>query len=149
MYIWGEGSGRGSGRVRDFCRQSRVGSGQRWVNVLATRVQEKWPVDNSDLTSIDSISLSRTVFPDIWLQSFPGFDVNLWPLEDIWGLTFFCHSKSHTWLPICVLLTLYLYRTVFEIFEFKKSRVRPWPLTSRSHLMSNIFLQFESSYMTV
>ena len=41
----GEGSGRGSGRVRLFV--GNRGSGR--VNVSPGRVQEKWPVDNSDI----------------------------------------------------------------------------------------------------
>ena len=46
----GEGSGRGSGQT--FCRQSRVGSGQRFAG--SGRIQEKWPVDNSGSTLRDS-----------------------------------------------------------------------------------------------
>ena len=45
----GEGSGRGSGRVRLFVGNrgsGRVGSTFRRVG--SGRVQEKWPVDNSD-----------------------------------------------------------------------------------------------------
>ena len=54
----GEGSGRGSGRVgSDFLSASagRVGSGQRFGG--SGRVQEKWPVDNSDssVSSGDSV----------------------------------------------------------------------------------------------
>ena len=41
----GEGSGRGSGRVRLFV--GNRGSGQRSGG--SGRVQEKWPVDNSDV----------------------------------------------------------------------------------------------------
>ena len=43
--------------------------------------------------------------------------------------------------------TFSLYRTVFEIFDFKVFRVWPWPLTSRGHPRSEIFPLFESSYM--
>ena len=39
-------------------------------------------------------------------------------------------------------------RTVFEIFDFKVFRVWPWPLTSKGHLESKIFISFESPYMT-
>ena len=46
MYIWGKGRATG----QTFCRQSRVGSGQRFVG--SGRVQEKWPVDNSALASL-------------------------------------------------------------------------------------------------
>ena len=46
MYIWGKGWTVGrveSGQT--FCRQSLVGSGQRFAG--SGRVQEKWPMDNS------------------------------------------------------------------------------------------------------
>ena len=58
------------GSGQNFCRQSRVGSGR--VNVSSGRVQEKWPVDNSDLTSIDFFSLSRTVFQIFDFKVFQG-----------------------------------------------------------------------------
>ena len=49
----GEGSGRGSDRVRIFVRNrglGRVGSGDSGQGFAESiRVQEKWPVDNSDI----------------------------------------------------------------------------------------------------
>ena len=44
--------------------------------------------------------------------------------------------------------TIALSRTVFEIFDFKMFRVRPWPFTSKGHLGSKNFIRFESPYMT-
>ena len=41
-----------------------------------------------------------------------------------------------------------LFRTVFEIFDYKVFRVWPWPLTIKGHLRSKIFSLFESPYMT-
>ena len=41
-----------------------------------------------------------------------------------------------------------LSRSVSEIFDFKVSKVRPWPLTLKNHLGSKIFIPFESPYMT-
>ena len=41
-----------------------------------------------------------------------------------------------------------LSRTDFKIINFKDFRVWPWPLTSEGHLGSNIFIPFESPYMT-
>ena len=41
------GVGPRVGLGQTFCRQSRVGSGQRFAG--SGRVQEKWPVDNSAL----------------------------------------------------------------------------------------------------
>ena len=39
-------------------------------------------------------------------------------------------------------------RTVFEKFDFKVFRVRPWPLTRKVHLGSKNVIPFESLYMT-
>ena len=72
----------------------------------------------SYLTSIDYFFLSIPFFRYLTSKFF------LWPLVGTWGLTFFCYSKSHTWLPVYFLLTLSLYsRTVFKIIDFKVSRV--------------------------
>ena len=43
----GEGSGRGLGRVRLLVSNRGLGR----VNVSPGRVQEKWPVDNSDTSA--------------------------------------------------------------------------------------------------
>ena len=102
----------------------------------------------SYLISMDTISLSRTVFE---ICDFKHFRVWPWPLT----------CKSHQGSKSCILFqstymtfyltsmdTISLSRTVFEIFDFKVFRVRPWPLTSERHLRSNIFILFESPYMT-
>ena len=48
----GEGSGRGSGRVgSDFI--GNRGSGQRFAG--SGRVQEKWPVDNSEINTTNTV----------------------------------------------------------------------------------------------
>ena len=44
--------------------------------------------------------------------------------------------------------TIFLSRTVLEIFDFKVFRVWPWPLTPKGHLGSKNVKLFESSYMT-
>ena len=99
-------------------------------------------------TSIDTFSLSRTVFE---IFDFKVFRV--WP----WPLTFRDHLRSNICSPFeSPYMTSYLTsidifslsRTVFEIFDFKVFRVRPWLLTFRGHLRSNIFSPFESPYMT-
>ena len=41
-----------------------------------------------------------------------------------------------------------LFRTVFEIFDFKVFRVWPWPLTFRGHLRIKIFSPFDSPCVT-
>ena len=106
------------------------------------------PYMTSYLTSIDIFSLSRTVFE---IFDFKVFRV--WP----WLLTFRGHLRSKIFSPfespymtsyLTPIDTFSLYRTVFEIFDFKVFRVWPWPLTFRGHPRSKIFQLFESSYMT-
>ena len=106
------------------------------------------PYMTSYLASMDSISLSRTVFE---IFDFKVFRVWPWPLI----------LKGHLGLKIAILfespyMTSYLTsmdnislsRTVFEIFDFKVFRVWPWPLTPKGHLGSKCFIPFESPYMT-
>ena len=106
------------------------------------------PSMTSYLTSIDTFSLSHTVFE---IFDFKVFRV--WP----WPLTFRGHLRSKIFSPfVSPCMTSYLTsidifspsRTVFEIFDFKVVRVWPWPLTFRGHLGSNKFPPFESPYMT-
>ena len=106
------------------------------------------PYITSYLTLIDIFTLSRTVFE---IFDFKVFRV--WP----WPLTFRDHQRSKIFLLFeSPYMTSYLTsidlfslsRTVFEIFDFKVSRVWPWPLTFRGNLRSKIFLPFDSSYMT-
>ena len=100
------------------------------------------------LTSIDTFSLSRTVFE---IFNFKVFRVWLWPL------TFRGHQRSKIVQPfespyttsyLTSIDTFSLSRTVFEIFDFKVFRVWPWPLTFRGHQRSKMFSSFESPYMT-
>ena len=106
------------------------------------------PYMTSYLTPIDTFSLSRTVFE---IFDFKVFRV--WP----WPLTFRGHLRSNICSPfenpymtsyLTPIDTFSLYRTVFEIFDFKVFRVWSWPLTFRGHPRSKIFPLFESSYMT-
>ena len=90
----------------------------------------------SYLTSIDTFSLSRTVFEIFDFKLF-----RVWP----WPLTFRGHSRSNFFILFeCLYMTSYLtsidtfllFCTVFEIFDFKLYMVWPWPLTSIGHLGS-------------
>ena len=101
----------------------------------------------SYLTSIGTISLSRTVFE---IFDFKVFRV--WP----WPLTFRGHLRSNIfpsfespYMPSYLTSngTFSLSLTVFEIFDSKVFRVWPWPWTFGGHLRSNIFSLFESPYM--
>ena len=105
------------------------------------------PYMTSYLTSIDTFSLSRTVFE---IFNFKVFRV--WP----WPLTFRGHLRSKIFSPfespyktsyLTSIDTFSLSRTVFEIFDFKVFRVWPWPLTFKGHQRSKIFSPFESPYM--
>ena len=87
------------------------------------------PYMTSYLTSIDTFSLSRTVFE---IFNFKVFRV--WP----WPLTFRGHLRSKIFSPfespypisyLTSIETFSLSRTVFEIFDLKIFRVWPWPLT--------------------
>ena len=93
-------------------------------------------------------SLYLVPFQRYSTSKFLGFDLDLWPLKVIWGQKNLYHSKAHIWFPIWLLWTTSLSRTVSEVFDFKVSRVRPWPLTPKGHLGSKKFIQFESPYMT-
>ena len=55
------------------------------------------PYMTTYLTSIDTFSLSRTVFE---IFDFKVFRVWPWPSEVTWGQKYSHHSKAHTWLPI-------------------------------------------------
>ena len=94
------------------------------------------PYLTSYLTSMDTISLSRTVFE---IFDFKVFRV--WP----WHLTPKGHLRSKNIIPferpymtsyLTFMDTISLSRTVFEIFDFKVFRVWPWPLTPKIHLGS-------------
>ena len=102
----------------------------------------------SYLTSIDTFSLSRTVF-----EIFDVKVLRVWP----WPLTFRSHLESKIFSlfgsPYMTSYLIYidtfsLSRTVFEIFDYKILRVWPWPSAFRGHLGSKIFPSFESPYMT-
>ena len=102
----------------------------------------------SCLTSMDNISLSRTVFE---IFDFNVFRV--WP----WPLTPKGHLGSKNFIPfespyltsyLTSIDTISLSRTVFEIFDFKVFRVWPWPSTPKGHLGSKNFIYIESPYMT-
>ena len=108
----------------------------------------KSPYMTSYLTSMDNISLSRTVFE---MFDFKVFRV--WP----WTLTPKGHLGSKKFIPfespymtpyLTPMDNISLTPTVSEILDFKVFRVWPWPLTPESHLGSKKFIPFESPYMT-
>ena len=100
------------------------------------------------LTSMDNISLCRTVF-----EIFDFKICRVWP----WPLTPKDHLGSKNFIPFersyltsyfTSMDTISLSRTVSEIFDFEVFRVWPWPVSPKSHLGSTNFIVFERPYMT-
>ena len=91
------------------------------------------PYMTSYLTSMDTISLSRTVFE---IFEFKVFRVWPWPLspKGHLGSKFVVLFESlYMFSYLTSMGTISLSRTVFEIFDFKVFRVWPWPLTPEGH----------------
>ena len=106
------------------------------------------PYMTSYLTSMDTISLSRTVSE---ILDFEVFRVRPWPLTPKGHLgseNFILLESSHMTSYFTSMDTISLSRTVSEIFDFKVFRVWPWPLTPKGHLGSKNCISLESPYMT-
>ena len=100
----------------------------------------------SCLTSMGTISLSRTVFEIFDLEN-SGFDLDLWPLNVIWGWKNVYHSKAHIWLPIWLLRTTSLFLVPFSRYSTSKFLgFDLWPL--KVIWGQKKIIPFESSYMT-
>ena len=100
------------------------------------------------LTSIDNISVSRTVFEKF---DFKVFMVCPWPLtpKNHLGSKFFIAFESPYMTSYLTSMdNISQFRTVFEIFDSKVFRVRPWPLNPESPPGSKILIPFESPYTT-
>jgi hypothetical protein len=90
----------------------------------------------SYLTSMDTISLSRTVFE---IFDFEVFRVWPWPLTPeghLGSKNFVLFESPYMTSYLTPMDNISLSRTVFEIFDFKVFRVWPWPLTPKGHLGS-------------
>ena len=99
----------------------------------------KIPYMTSYLTSMDTISLSRTVLE---ILDFKVFRVWPWPLTPKSRLGSTIHILFESLYRTSYLTSMdniSLSRTVFDIFDFKVFRVWPWPLTSEGHLWFKIF----------
>ena len=99
----------------------------------------------SYLTSIDTFFLSRTVFE---IFDFKVIRVWLWPLTfrgQLGSKIVSPFESSYLTSYLTSIDTFFLSHTVFEIFDFKVIRVRPWPYTFKGQLGSKIFSPFESS----
>ena len=106
------------------------------------------PYMTSYLTSMDTISLSLTVFE---IFDFKKFRVWPWPLTPkghLGSKNFILFESPYMTSYLTSMDTISLSLTVFEIFDFKKFRIWPRPSTPESHLGSKNFIPFESPYMT-
>ena len=106
------------------------------------------PYMTSYLTSMDSISLSHTVFE---IFDFKVFRVWPWPLTPkghLGSKKNILFQRPYMTSYLTFMDTISLSSTVFEIFDFKVFRVRPWPLTPKGHLGSKKIIPFERPYMT-
>ena len=96
----------------------------------------KKPYMISYLTSMYTISLSRTVFE---IFDFKVFRVWPWPLTPeghLGSKKFTPFERPYKTFFLTYMDNISLSRTVFEIFDFKVFRVWPWPLTPKGHLGS-------------
>ena len=102
----------------------------------------------SYLTSMDTISLSRTVL-EIFDFTVLGSDLDLRPLKVICGQKNLYHSKAHIWLPIWLLWTPSLYLVPFSRYSNSKFLkfdldLRPlkviWGQNKLYHLKAHIWL---------
>ena len=119
------------------------------------------PYMTSYSTSMDTISLSRTVF-EIFDSKFLGFDLDLWPLRVIWGQKKIYRSKGHIWLPIWLLWIPSLYLVPFSRYSTSKFLgfdIDLWPLKviwgrkelyhSKGHIWLPIWLLWTPSFYLV
>ena len=106
------------------------------------------PYMTSYLTSMDTISLSRTVFEIFDVKVFRVWPWPLTPEDHLGSKNFILFESPYMTCYLTSMDKISLSRTVFEIFDFKVFRVWPWPLTPRGHLGSKYCIPFESPYMT-
>ena len=98
-------------------------------------------------TSIDTFSLSRTVF-EIFDFIICGFDLEHWILEVTRGKIFSLFEGTYTASYLVSIDNFSPSHTVFEIFDFKNFGVWPWPLICDVHMSWVTFSLFKDSHMT-
>ena len=100
------------------------------------------------LTSMDNISLSRTVSEIFDVKVFRVWPWSLTPKSHLGSKKFILFESPCMTSYLTSIDNISLSRTVSEIFDFEIFRVWPWPLTPKGHLGSKKFIPFESPYMT-
>ena len=106
------------------------------------------PNMTSYLTSMDTVSLSHTVFEILDLKVFRVWPRPLTPKGHLGSKKFIPFERPYMTSYLTSMDTVSLSCTVLEIFDFKVFRVWPWPLTHKGHLGSKKFILFEMPYMT-
>ena len=96
------------------------------------------PYMTSYLTSMGTISLSRTVFEIFDFKVFEVWPWLLTPKDHLGSKIFILFETLYMTFYLTSMDTISLSRTVFEIFDFKIFRVWPWPLTPEGQLGSTI-----------
>ena len=102
----------------------------------------------SYLTSMDTISLSRTVFEIFDFKVLTVWHWLLTPIGHLGWKKFILLESPYLTSYLTSMDTISLSRTVSEIFDFKVFRVWPWPLTPKDHPGSENFIPLESPHMT-
>ena len=102
----------------------------------------------SYLTSIDTFSLSRTVFEIFDFKHFRGWPRPLSSKGHPMSTSFIPFESPYMTSYLTSIDTFSLFPTVVEIFDIKHFRVWPWSLTSKGHPRSKFCIPFESPYMT-
>ena len=102
----------------------------------------------SYLTSMDTISLSHTVFEIFDFKIFRVWPQPLTSEGHPESKIFILFESPHMTSCLTSMNTISLSLTVLEIIDFKVFGVWPWPLTSEGRPESKKFIPLESSYMT-
>ena len=92
------------------------------------------PYMTSYLTSMDNISLSRTVSEIFDLEDFRVWPWFLNPKGHLGSKNFILFESPYMTSYLTFMDNISLSRTVSEIFDFKVFRVRPWLLNPEDHL---------------
>ena len=92
------------------------------------------PYMTSYLTSMDTNSLSRTVFEIFNIKVFRVWPWPLTPKGHLGSKRIILFERPYITSYLTSMDTISLSSTVFEIFDFKVFRVWPWPLTPKGHL---------------
>ena len=93
-------------------------------------------------------SLYLVPFSKYSTSKFLWFDLDLWPLDVIWGRKIVYHSKGHIWLPIWFLWTPSFYLVTFSRYSTSKFLgfdLDHWP--RKIILGSKMFIPFGWPYM--